>query len=434
MKAYSHGGDVYSVPVRLDFSVNVHPDGVPDFVREAVIRSADRWGQYPDEQLRALRGAFRAAASRFGFSLRKEEMIFGDGSAELMYLAARRYEGKKAAVVTPCFTEYRRAFEAAGAFVEAFPLPAETPLTEEAADAVCAFLRRERPAALMLGNPVNPTGRAFLKEEVLRIAESCEETGTDLILDECFVWFTEEPFRHTVVREVFRDPERYRRVLVINAFTKIFAMPGLRFGFGLSPDTEGLKKLEALRQPWPVSVPAEAAALACVERLMRDLSLYSGKKGAGTETLRAGEGTEPGTEPGTGRTDLKAERAFLTEGLRRLGFRVIPSTVNYLLFRAEETVAGGGLQAGQPSDDGNLQAGQPADDGYLQAGQPAGGRDLRAACLEKGVLIRSCADFEGLSQGWYRTAVRKHHENEALLRVLGEVLKGKEEDGQETES
>lgn len=385
MKAYSHGGDVYSVPVRLDYSVNVHPDGVPDFVREAVIRSADRWGQYPDEQLRALRGAFRAAASRFGFSLREEEMIFGDGSAELMYLAARRYEGKKAAVVTPCFTEYRRAFEAAGAFVEAFPLPAETPLTEKAADAVCAFLRRERPAALMLGNPVNPTGRAFLKEEVLRIAETCEGTGTDLILDECFVWFTEEPFRHTVVREVFRDPERYRRVLVINAFTKIFAMPGLRFGFGLSPDTEGLKKLEALRQPWPVSVPAEAAALACVERLMQDLSLYGGKK-----------------EAGTGRTDLKAERAFLTEGLRRLGFRVIPSTVNYLLFRAEET--------------------------------PAGGRDLRAACLEKGVLIRSCADFEGLSQGWYRTAVRKHHENEALLRVLGEVLKGKEEDGQETES
>ena len=398
MKAYSHGGDVYTVPVRLDFSVNVHPDGMPDEVREAVIRSADRWGQYPDERLRALRTAFTGAAAQYGVPFKEDEIIFGDGSAELMYLAARRYEGKKAAVVTPCFTEYRRALEAAGAFVKAFHVPAEEPLSLRTADAVRAFLLEEQPAALMLGNPVNPTGRAFRKEEVLSIAETCASTGTDIILDECFVWFTEDPLRHTVFKEMFLAPERFRHVLVINAFTKIFAMPGLRFGFGLSPDAERLGRLEALRQPWPVSVPAEAAALCCAKRLAEGRGIFQERK---AEPVLEGADRQTGCMEGT--ADLRAERELLSDGLRRLGLHVVPSEVNYILFRA-----GNGTESRE---------------------QRETGRDLRAACLKEGILIRSCADFEGLGPGWYRAAVRRRHENEELLRVLGEILHGKEHHG-----
>ena len=80
---------------------------------------------------------------------------------------------------------------------------------------------------------------------------------------------------------------------------------------------------------------------------------------------------------------VRAERAWLAEQLAALGFRVIPSDANYLLFRAAP--------------------------------------GLDAALREQGILIRNCENYAGLCPGWYRIAVRTRAENEALIRALREV-------------
>lgn len=79
------------------------------------------------------------------------------------------------------------------------------------------------------------------------------------------------------------------------------------------------------------------------------------------------------------------QRPKLAAGLRALGLQVIEGSANYLLFRAPET--------------------------------------LGAALQQRGVCLRSCGNYPGLSAGWYRTAVRTAPENEQLLQTMREVLK-----------
>ena len=81
---------------------------------------------------------------------------------------------------------------------------------------------------------------------------------------------------------------------------------------------------------------------------------------------------------------IAAQRPLLASGLRALGLRVLDGRVNYLLFQGPETL----------------------------------GETLR----QKGVVLRSCANYPGLDGSWYRTAVRTAAENEQLLQTLSEVF------------
>ena len=74
-----------------------------------------------------------------------------------------------------------------------------------------------------------------------------------------------------------------------------------------------------------------------------------------------------------------------TGGLRELGLRVVGSHTNYILFYSD--------------------------------------RELREPLLEKGIQIRSCANYPGLEAGWYRIAVKLPRENETLLAALKEILR-----------
>lgn len=82
-------------------------------------------------------------------------------------------------------------------------------------------------------------------------------------------------------------------------------------------------------------------------------------------------------------TFIRKERRFLEDGLRQAGFRVFPGKANFLLIYCE---------------------------------QP-----LYDRLLEKGILIRDCENFRGLSKGFYRIAVKDRKENEDLLRAIGEI-------------
>ena len=80
---------------------------------------------------------------------------------------------------------------------------------------------------------------------------------------------------------------------------------------------------------------------------------------------------------------IHVERKKLQTGLRALGYHVIPGEANYLLFHSEKSIL----------------------------------REL----WKKGILIRDCSDYEGLSDGWYRAAVRTHEENRILLNALSKI-------------
>ncbi|MDI9570910.1 MAG: threonine-phosphate decarboxylase CobD [Pseudomonadota bacterium] len=174
-----------------------------------------------------------------------------------------------------------------------------------------------------------------------------------------------------VVDEAFADfvpamdrllVNRPPNVIVLCSLTKFYAIPGLRLGFAAGAAAV-IEKLRRFIPPWTVNALAQAAG----ETFLDDDDYRR-------RTLNL----------------VGKERRFLSECLRnRFGFHVYPGEANFLLARMN-------------------------------------GRDMDVSQLEKkmlqrGIAIRRCDNFAGLDGRFFRVAVRKRSENEALLAALQEV-------------
>lgn len=182
-----------------------------------------------------------------------------------------------------------------------------------------------------------------------------EEKGIRLILDECFLDFVEGGEEDSLIPHLKEFPH----AVVLRAFTKRYAMAGLRLGYCISRDRRLLDAMALGRQPWTVSVPAQMAGEAALKE--------------------ADYRKESDRLISQGRRQLK-------EGLEKLGFWVCDSQANFLLF---------------------------------QDLQPDGAKGrLFSWCREKGLLLRHCENFRGLDGSYYRVCVKKEEENAILLDML----------------
>ena len=121
-----HGGDWAGYAAQyggkpLDFSANVSPLGLPDGVRDAVIRSLDGAGDYPDPLCRALREAIAGAED-----VDPDWILCGGGAADLIYRAVLAKRPRRALVTAPTFAEYEAALDLAGCETERYLLREET--------------------------------------------------------------------------------------------------------------------------------------------------------------------------------------------------------------------------------------------------------------------------------------------------------------------
>ena len=97
----------------------------------------------------------------------------------------------------------------------------------------------------------------------------------------------------------------YPNLFVLRAFTKQYAMAGLRLGFGVCSNKALLRNMHRCGQPWSVSVPAQqagVAALQCSAYWKQSLAL------------------------------IDTERAFLMQALQQRHMQVTPAKANYILF------------------------------------------------------------------------------------------------------
>ena len=352
MKEYTHGGDLVSARTvwkgeLLDFSANLNPLGMPEGVRKAAEEAVREAIHYPDPLCRDL-GA--AIARRDGVAT--EQVLCGNGAADLVFRLAFSQRPARVLVTAPTFSEYQDAVQAAGGQVvyhRLFP-ECDFALTEAVLDDL-----DEGVDMAFFCTPNNPTGQLIDSGLMLRILERCREKGIRAVVDECFLSLSDPGEQMSLAGELEHFPD----LVLLRAFTKSYAMPGLRLGYCLSADAALLDGLSRCAQPWSVSGPAQAAGLAAL--------------------------AEP-EHPARARQLIALERAWLTDALRALGLQVFPSQVNYILFRAPEV------------------------------------DDLKERLLAHGVLIRSCANYVGLGRDYYRVAVRPHRENEGLIGAMEEVL------------
>ena len=338
-----HGGDVYRNEVRLDFSVNLNPLPMPAEVTEAMRAGMEEIQQYPDPSQQKLRESIASLEQT-----ETDSIVCGNGASELLMAAVHAVMPKKALITAPCYAGYAVALKAADAEVTEYFLNEDKDYIPD--EGILDLINYDTDM-VFIADPNNPNGKLIDSALKRAIAQRCEECGSVLVIDECFYPLTGAGISGRGLND---------NALHLRAFTKTFAIPGIRLGYVISRDREMLTAIRKHLPEWNVSRIAERtgeAAAALME-----------KTGYLEESVRM----------------IDRERGYLAGQLEKLGIRVYGSDTNYILIRSVS--------------------------------------DLYERLLERGVLIRRCANFSGLDETYFRIAVRKHEEKEELIKIIGEVI------------
>ena len=255
---YGHGGDIYSYAERfggqkvLDFSSNINPRGIPESVRQAMREAVDQCEHYPDPFCRGLTAGL---VGKYNLS---QDMIFcANGAAEIFFRLVNVLQPKRALLTAPTFSEYAVALEQQGCAIRYHELH-----PEENFAVTARFLDELHDIDIcFLCSPNNPTGRTVLPERMQQIVQICQENGIWLVVDECFADFLVKEQEHTLLPALQSND----RLIVVRAFTKMYAVPGVRLGWCASANRELIDRLYDAGQPWGVSVIAQACGRAALK-------------------------------------------------------------------------------------------------------------------------------------------------------------------------
>jgi len=341
----------------LDFSVSSNPYGPSPAVRQAL--ASVPLERYPDRECLALR---RAVSEHWDIPV--EQVLVGNGSAELLWLAAIAYlrPNDTVMVLSPTFGEYERVANLMGARIVRWTAQRDQAFTFEPQD-VARQLAEACPRLVFVCSPNNPTGVVVPLDVLATWAN--ENQHTLFVVDEAYLAFAPGlPSAATMVHphpagmQLHRTAVPLDNILVLRSMTKDYALAGLRLGYAVGP-SEVIRVLASVRPPWNVNAMAQAAGLAALSD-----QVYM------CQTLAA----------------LRESKTALAAALAQLGWRVLPSAVHFFLL-----------------DVGN-------------------GAAFRQSLLHHGVQVRDCASF-GLPD-LVRIAPRRPEENTRLLETV-QMLHGK---------
>ncbi len=299
MERHVHGGDIYRYPDTIDFSSNSNPLGTPAGVKEAVKKSAEHLAWYPQVGYQTLKeaiGAYEAVPA--------SQVICGNGAAELIYLLCRAKKPKKALLPAPTFAEYAQALQSVGCAVDYYFLSKERGFSLDE-----GFLEvlDEEIDLLFLCNPNNPTGVLTSRDFLEKLLALCREKKIFLAVDECFLDFVRRPGDFTMKPYL----SACESLFLLKAFTKRYAMAGVRLGYGLCANESLLMEMSLATQPWNLSVTAQEAGLAALKE---------------EEYLKKG------------RQMVLEQQAYLIHSLQSMGFPVYGSQANYIFFQGPDTL------------------------------------------------------------------------------------------------
>lgn len=355
MKSYTHGGDIYTTAIELDinenaiidFSSNINPYGLSEGVKESIIQSLEHADRYPDFNCRELSEAISVYEN-----VSKDAIFCSNGSIEAIYRIINFLKPKNALVLAPTFSEYEHALEAIGCKINYYYLKEENDfiLDEDIIDSI-----NQDTSIVFICNPNNPTAQLTDKKVIEKILSHCEKTDTIVVIDECFMDFVSDKHEYSAKKLL----GIYNNLIILKAFTKTFALAGIRLGYCISSNIKINDGIREIGPIWNVSTIAQAAGIAAVQE---------------TEYLK--ESLQ----------FIEEQRGYMIERLDMMGLKVYPSNTNYIFFKCMQDI------------------------------------DLKHELLQYGILIRDCSDYEGLGAGYYRIAVKRDEDNKLLLRALKNIL------------
>lgn len=351
-----HGGDIYNVSKELnkdykevyDFSANINPLGLSKAIKDSITENVEKLIHYPDRYAHKLK---ELVAKKYHIA--KDNIVVGNGAEELMYRLIHTYRrGLRALIPIPTFMAYEESLSYNKEnIIENYNIDLDKGIDKDILDCIHKELD-----LMYLCLPNNPIGSLIDENVLLEIIKKTSKLKVRLVIDISFMDFVEQNKKINV----YSYAKQFENIILINSFTKVYAIPGLRLGILYTEDKELLKELALVAPTWVANTLALLAGEAALEHEKDYESLPD---------------------------YVSKERAYLSQKLQGLGFRVYKSYANYLLFYCDNI------------------------------------KDLYSKLLTKNIIIRKCETIKGLLENHYRIAVRTHEENEYFIKSLKELVK-----------
>ncbi|MBL7072786.1 MAG: histidinol-phosphate transaminase [Candidatus Omnitrophica bacterium] len=221
-------------------------------VLEAIERTARDVSRYPDGGCFYLRQALSEK-----LSLSADNIIFGNGSDEIIVLALRAFLDADSEVIlaNPTFLVYKIASQVEGACIKEIPMNNFRYDLESMLKAVT-----KKTKVVFIANPDNPTGTYVTDEELKSFIERVGEHVL-VVIDEAYYEFAKGGDYPETLELLKRED---RNILIIRTFSKAYGLAGLRIGYGLASENI-IGVLNKVREPFNVNSIAQAAAIAALK-------------------------------------------------------------------------------------------------------------------------------------------------------------------------
>ena len=371
-----HGGNIFQFAHEqriepyevIDFSANINPLGPSQRGLDALNNQLRYISHYPDA---TNDDVLNAIADTYGMD--KNQIIVGNGAAELLYAICRLPGYTGAFVPAPGFSEYKEALEASNIPVrDIFYRPREDdngkPYFEVpylALETFAAELKgQDGRIIVFLGNPNNPDGTLLDKAHIRTVASMLKDANSLLVIDESFIDFVgNDPLRDNdqSMRSLINE---FDNIIVVHSFTKFYAAPGLRIGAAFGNE-KLISHLHQYIPSWSVNTLAQAYT----EAALNDVDYIKRTK-----------------------QELNEERAFMYNALDAIeGITVYPPSANFILFKVNHD----GITANTINE--NLK--------------------------KYNMIVRNCDSYVGLNNQWVRIAIKDHDTNIKLVEKLTDILK-----------
>ena len=285
-------GGYWRYPQLVDFCYLVNPYFPPKRMADEIKASFDvLLTQYPSGM------RVNSLLAGRNFDIHAENVVLGNGAAELIKALMERFEGKTG-FIRPTFEEYPNRYDKSNS-VCFYPQNENFSYT---ADDLMNFFGDKEISNLVLVNPDNPTGNYIPKKDLERLIAWCEERDITLLVDESFVDFSDELGATLVTQEIL---DAHQKLYVMKSISKSYGVPGLRLGILASGNIEVISSLKKDVAIWNINSFAEFY-MQIYEKYVKDYD----------KALKL----------------FRAERTRFQNALSKLdGIRIIPSQANYFM-------------------------------------------------------------------------------------------------------
>ncbi|MEJ8545848.1 histidinol-phosphate transaminase [Brevibacillus borstelensis] len=232
---------LYGLSSVVKLASNENPLGPSPKVIQAIHSSLAELHRYPDSKL----------------DLSQNQLIVTNGGDELIKLLSETFLEPEDEIVlpSPTFSEYEFGADLMGAVIKSVPFDDEYRFD---ISAILSALS-ERTKLVYICSPNNPTGTYLPREDLKRLLDQLPD-GILVVLDSAY--------SHYATAEDFTNGVEFVRlgypIVVLQTFSKIYALAGIRVGFGAAPENV-IQKILKVKEPFNVNALAQVAATAALE-------------------------------------------------------------------------------------------------------------------------------------------------------------------------